>query len=55
MWDIRSGNRITIKALIKITPNIRKFIIYFNYVPVHKECPIFILIEIKACEKVNTE
>jgi hypothetical protein len=50
-WDIRKGNIITMMELVKIIPNIRNFIIYFYYVPVHKECPFFIIIEIKACEK----
>jgi hypothetical protein len=55
MRDIWNGNGTTVKGLIKITPNIRNFIL-FQLGSSTQGMSFFILKEIKACEKkVNTE
>jgi hypothetical protein len=53
MWDIRNGNGITMKGLIKITPNVRN-IILFQLGSSTQGMSFFILAEIKAYEKKLT-
>jgi hypothetical protein len=50
MWDIRNGNGITLKGLIKIITNIRN-IILFQLGSSTQGMSFFILTEIKAYEK----
>jgi hypothetical protein len=55
MWDKKNENGKTMKGLIKITPNIRNFIHLLQLCSSTQGMSFLILIEIKACEKSNTE